>query len=258
MQNESIIISPEQSWNESQPIFSKIYTAGVKNYMENLPTIGDAFYLSDHSVRCIDEGTPGGIHMAGSGILLSTPEKDAELARIKEELMNAGVDGVYSHEGCGAAALYAETVAHDPKNAHKYAVEWAEKLAKELGVEYKGHITDLARPKEFHNARIAYYDGTGQFDPFKIKEIPDGFIISRYFLDPTYSKEELAIALSIAMGHHGFGSKFNKDNPFIIAPIELLVNDRPSLALEELEAEAHEVAAKFGDKVIVEGFRQRK
>ena len=98
----------------------------------------------------------------------------------------------------------------------------------------------------------------GLISPFKIKEIPDGFIISRYFLDPTYSKEELAIALSIAMGHHGFGSKFNKDNPFIIAPIELLVNDRPSLALEELEAEAHEVAAKFGDKVIVEGFRQRK
>ncbi|MBI3632615.1 MAG: hypothetical protein HY225_04155 [Candidatus Vogelbacteria bacterium] len=258
-QLESKNPTPEQKWAESESMFSKIYGTGVKKYLEGLPSLTSAFHKSDLGVRCIDEGTPSGIHMAGSGIILSTAEKIDELRRVEEELKRAGVDGVYSHEGCGAAALYAETVAHDPNNAHKYAVEWAQKLAKELGVDYKGHIDKLARPKDFHNARIAYYDATGEFDPFKIKEIPDGFIISRHFLDPMYSKEELGIALSIAMGHHGFGDKFSKDKPFIIAPIQMITNEkRPDLELQALEAEARAIAAPFGDRVIVEGFRIKK
>lgn len=246
----------EDSWRESQTVFSEIYKSGVKDYLEGLSILGEAFKLQDRSVRCIDEGTPGGIHIAGSGILLSTEDRRNELKNATEELIGAGADGVYSHEGCGAAVLYAETVMHNPAGVREYAIDWAKKLAAELKVPYKGHISDLARPKEFHNARIAYYDGSGKFDPFRIKEIPDGFIISRYFLDRDYAKEELRIALSIALGHHGFGDKFTADNPFIIAPVEKFVTKRSGISLRELEQEAREVASQFGNKVIVQGFTE--
>lgn len=243
-------------WTESQELFSKIYKTGVRKYLETLPILSEGFRLEDHSVRCIDEGTPGGIHVAGSGILLSASDKKEQLEQLVEELVGAGADGVYSHEGCGAAKLYAETVMGNLDGAKDYAVEWAKKLALRLDAPYKGHITDLARPKEFHNARIAYYDGSGKFDPFKIKEIPDGFIISRYYLDSEYAREELKIALSIAFGHHGFGDKFTKDNPFIIVPIEKFVTKRKDISLSDLEREAREISAVYGDRVIVEGIRE--
>jgi predicted ATP-dependent Lon-type protease len=89
-----------------------------------------------------------------------------------------------------------------------------------------------------------------------MKDIPDGFIISRYYLDPAYAKEELAVALSIAMGHHGFGEKFTKENPFIIAPIEKFKTKRSGISMEELQADAMEVARQYGDRVIIRGFRE--
>ena len=248
----------EEYWQESHAIFSLIYRSGIRDYLESLPILSEAFKLSDHSVRCIDEGTPGGIHIAGSGILLSTDDKQAQLESLIEKLRSAGVDGTYSHEGCGAAKLYAETIMNNPDKSHDYAISWAQKLAGILNIPYKGHIAELSRPKEFHNARIAYYDGSGRFDPFRFKEIPNGFIISRYYLDPEYSKQELSIALSIALGHHGFGDKFTKDNPFIIAPIERFADKIKDVSLEELEKEAKDVASQFGDKIIVQGFREPK
>lgn len=251
--------SLEQYWAESQTIFSKINDMGLASYMESVPNLSDAFKLEDHSVRCIDEGTPGGIHIAGSGILLSTEDKKNELERIIEELRGAGVDGIYSHEGCGAAKLYLSGLPKEEQGKKDYtehAKDWAAKLAGILGVPYKGHITDLKRPKEFHNARIAYFDGTGKFDPFKTPEIPDGFIISRYYLDPDYAKAELAVALSIAMGDHGFGEKFTKDSPFIIAPIEKFKTRREGISMEEMMRDAEDVAHQYGDRVIVRGFRE--
>jgi hypothetical protein len=251
--------SLEQYWQESQAIFSQINDIGLASYMESVPNLCDAFKLSDKSVRCIDEGTPGGIHIAGSAILLSTEDKKAELEKVIEELRGAGADGVYSHEGCGAAKLYLNSLPEDQRGEKSYtehAIDWAKKLAEILSVPYKGHITDLKRPKEFHNARIAYFDGSGKFDPFKIKEIPDGFIISRYYLDPEYAKAELGVALSIAMGDHGFGEKFTKENPFIIAPIEKFKTKREGISMEDMMRDAEEIARQYGDRVIVRGFRE--
>ncbi|MDO8493259.1 MAG: hypothetical protein Q7S19_01805 [bacterium] len=246
----------DNSWQESQALFSTIHRMGLRSYLEGLSNLSEAFNLQDRSVRCIDEGTPGGIHIAGSGILLDTKDNEAKLVRVIEELRGAGVDGVYSHEGCGAAALYAEKVMDNPAGAKDYAIKWAEELASELGVPYRGHIEKLSRPKEFHNARIAYFDGSGKFDPFRIKDIPDGFIVSRYYLDRDYAKEELAIALSIAFGHHGLEDRFTKDDPFIIAPIEKFTTKRQGISMAELESDAREVAEKYGDRVIVHGFKE--
>ena len=257
-QREKSVKTVGEYWQESQLVFSKIYKYGVRDYVDSLPSsvLRMAFNLHDRSLRCIDEGTPGGIHVAGSGILLSVEEKQVELTKVMSELRTAGVDGVYSHKGCGAARLYAETVKGQPDKSDEYAVNWGQKLARDLNVPYKGHIVELSRPQEFHNARIIYYDGSGKFDPFRIKEIPDGFIISRYYLDGGYAKEELGIALSIALGHHGFGDKFTHDDPLIVSPIEGITNDTEALSLSSLIKEALDVTAQFGNRVIVQGFKQ--
>lgn len=249
----------ERHWQESRALFSKIYKDGLRNYLGDLPELAEAFKLEDHSVRCIDEGTPGGIHIAGSGILLSTKERKSQLEMALEELRGAGADGVYSHEGCGAAKLYWEGLSDDEKSKKSYgehAIDWAKKLAEILDAPYKGHITKLARPKEFHNAGIVYYDGSGKFDPFRIKEIPDGFIISRYFLDSGYAQDELKVALSIAMGDHGFGDKFTKENPLIVAPIEKFQTQRSGISISDLEREVKNATEQYGDRVVIQGFRE--
>lgn len=245
----------EQHWQDSQDIFSEIYKLGLKQYVEKLGEIGNAFNLRDTSVRCIDEGTPGGIHIAGSGILLNVDNRKKELEEVIKKLQDTKVDGVYSHAGCGAAQLYAKNI-NDPDNYEKYAIDWAKKLAELLDVLYKGHITELERPKEFHNARIAYYDGSGKFNPSEIKEMPDGFVVSRRYLNPEYAKSELTIALSIAMGHHGFGEKFTEENPFIIAPIESSTTEK--IPLKNLEQEVWEAVRQFGKRVIINGFQESK
>ncbi len=239
-------------WEKSQELMNKVKEAGgMESYLDNIPNLFEAFILKDKCVRCIDEGTPGGFHFAGSGILLSTEDKKAELQKIMEKMKEAGVDGVYSHEGCGAAKLFADTIKNDPDNYKNYAIEWAEKLASELGVPYKGHITELARPMEMHNARVVYYDGSGNFDPTKVSEIPNGFVISRQYLDSANAKNELAIALSIAMGHHGFGDLFTDENPLIIAPIE-----GRGISAEELNKEVEETISQYGGRVVIQGFSQ--
>src|SRR5687767_14956993 len=47
-----------------------------------------AFEPKDNFLRCIDEGCPGGLHMAGSGVL--NPNWEADL--------KGKIGGVYSHE----------------------------------------------------------------------------------------------------------------------------------------------------------------
>src|SRR5205085_1929742 len=74
-----------------------------------LPDRARAFELKDTNLRCIDEGCPGGLHMAGSGVLNPNWEKD----------LKGRVTGVYSHEGCGAVGLYiaAQKIKTDDPNA---------------------------------------------------------------------------------------------------------------------------------------------
>jgi hypothetical protein len=193
-------------WNEQTPLLSQDLSA-----IQNLK---DAFTLNDKSMRCIDEGTPGGLHCAGSGILLSE-------ATAIEEFKKAGVDGIYSHEECGAAGLYAKANDLDPSKSDEYGIAFAKHIAEKIGVPYKGHITidKMARPSGLHTARVAYYDGTGNFDPSKVKSLPKGFVIDRKNHSKEYALKEIGVSISIALGSHGFGEKFTQQEPFTLIAI---------------------------------------
>jgi hypothetical protein len=201
----------DQYWSEEVPKLKELVEIGSRKYFEKYKILDSAFDLKDRRMRCMDEGTAGGLHLAGSGILL-------DMASAEKFAHESGVDGIYSHEECGAAKLYAQKENLDEGFADDYGREWAKALAEKMKVPYLGHIEigSMKRPAGLHVAVTAYYDGTGRFDNSEVEELPAGFVISRKFLDPDYAKKELAVAVSIAFGGHGFANKFSKETPFAV------------------------------------------
>lgn len=242
-------------WNEQSEILKKIEdNGGIASYIKTIPNIADAFKGNDLIVCCIDEGTPYGcIRFAGSLIL--NQDKAGKFIPLLE---NAGVQGVYSHTGCGAAQLYAKQNNLDVDKADEYGIDWAKKLAEMIGVPYKGHIgtqgiEPMKRPKEFHIARVIYYDGTGRFNPDKVKDLPLGFVISRrYHLEAKDALDEVKIAISIATGNHGFGDLIDKISPIIIIPIGDS-GDR-NFSVNKLKSEINEILEEYKDRVVIDGF----
>ncbi len=231
----------DKEWKEVLPTVLKLKKIGGRKYFNETENISEAFSLSDTDLRCIDEGTAGGVHMAGSGILLN-------INRAEEICKKANVSGVYSHAECGAARIYAKRENLDEEESDEFGIEWAKTLAEKLKVPYKGHIEieKMVRPSGLHTAVAAYYDGTGKFDNSKIAGLPKGFVINRKYLDSDYGKTELKTAIEIAFGSHGFSEKFNQETPFSVI---VLGSEKETLDTEA--AEAREVAASFGERVLI-------
>lgn len=214
----------EQEWEAQSETLRAILDRGMQEYTSSLEGVQASFETGNHTLCCIDEGTPfGDMRSAGSGILMEGEDR----AKFIEELKRAGVKEVTSHAGCGAAALYREKMGLTDKSVDEVAQEGARRMAEELGVPYKGHITELKRP-EFHNARVVYIDGTGSFNPDAVDGLPTGFVVSRKFMTPEQARTEAGIAMSIALGDHGFGKKFNEEEPLIVVTVggeELTASD---------------------------------
>lgn len=234
----------EEYWQAEETKIASIISGGFEKYLCGIEGHQSAFKLQDTSLRCIDEGTPGGIHLAGSGILLdaATAAKYAESAK---------VDGVFSHAECGAAKLFAEKENLDPEAADEYGIEWAKTLAERLKVPYKGHIeiSQMNRPSGLHDARVVYYDGTGRFDYQGSTDLPKGFVIDRKYLDQSYALQELDVAIQIALGGHGFGDKFTPESPFLAIA---LTEKNGGLDKAGLLSEAEGIAAKYNNRVSVQ------
>lgn len=237
----------KQEWEKQERNVLKIYALGAAAHFKKIENLNKAFQLKDHSIRCIDEGTPNGIHMAGSGILLSEE-------KAVEALKKANADGVYSHEECGAAGLYAKANSLDPAKADEYGKEWAVKIAAKAGIPYKGHIGigEMKRPSGLHIARVAYYDGTGKFDCSVDDNMPAGFVISRRFLEKDYALEEAKVSVSIALGGHGYGELITKDDPFLI----IVIGDpsNPEFSVDKLKAELSGIEKVHAGRVMIDGF----
>jgi hypothetical protein len=230
-------------FNDQQPLFQKIMEVGFSSYASSLKNLPDFFVLKDRAIRCVDEGTPGGLHSAGSGILRDKQE-------ILKIFRDAKVMGITSHDGCGAAKLYARTNGLDESKGDECGKKFAEEIAHELALPYY-HITaeEMARPKEFHIARVAYYDGTGTFNFGDGKTFPPGFIISRKIQSEKDSLFEGSLGLNIAFGKNGFGDLLTKTDPFILVAIGETEKD-----VDNLKSELKKLKHTFGNKVIIESF----
>lgn len=190
--------------------------------------------LNDHHLRCIDEGTNGGFHLAGSGILYHSAFPD----------LRGKVTGLYSHEGCGAAAKFVKDHNLQTDDTDKVGDEEAQKLADRLGVNYLGRITasDMSRPIASHIARAVYVT-LCDFDPSALVDLPKGFVISRQLItDSEYAQQEIELARAIAFGPHGFGTLFTIESPFYI--VIVLKSDTDPALRDQALMEAREVADK--------------
>ena len=229
-------IDRNEVWRLENSVMARIVEGGMQAYAESLPNIDKAFGLQDMILRCMDGRTPGGVHLAGSGILLGLGGA-VKFAEEVKRLCGKKVEEIGWHKDCGAAAAYAKEYGG---TADDNARQFAERLASKLGI---GSIeVKNSAQASFHPERAIYFDGTGIFDPSQVEELPTGFIISRAYLDfdIEYAKRELAIALDIALkphdqGGHGFGEKFTAQSPLL-----LIIVARDSEQMNELKTEAQD------------------
>ena len=182
-------------------------------------------------------------NVAGSGILL--PEQSwRERAKLAaKEAFRRGVTKITFHDGCGAAGL---AVKQDfdqfsegekklySENSDLFGQEFSKLAQSELnkltGQDFEAIRVgeDEVQPFAYHAAVGATIDTTGEFNAFRLpKEHPlkYSFNIDSTSGDTLKSNEEakfkyylneLLVALKIATGHHGFGNKFKKDDPFAV------------------------------------------
>lgn len=229
-------------WQKQQPVFERIQQAGGFAAYVSALDLSNACKPVDTILRCMDEGTIHGFHLAGSGILLKPGELDEAVKKLK----TAGLSGISSHAGCGAAKLAAESVGRTDVDV--YAEECSRKLAEKAGLTYIGQIRaeELKRPADLHIARVVYYDQTGRFDWAQVPGLPLGFSIGRAYLSVESAQNELTIAAQIAFGEHGFDDQFSTQEPLFIITVG------PSADQNRLQQEVEPVVAHYGDRIIVD------
>lgn len=234
------------AFREQQPVMEKIRQMGFAKYAKILPNLTDAFDLEKNKpsenlhrcICCMDERTPYGLHSAGSGILLSDKEFDAYFEKSKP-------DSISSHDGCGAAKIYAEKMGLSG-DSDAVGKEWAEKKAKEKGVSH----LHLKVEKHFHFARVCYYDGTGRFNYQGAEGLPAGFVVGRKYMKKEASLAECNVAKNIIFGDHGFGNELlNSENPFLF-----VATGQTEEEMESFKQEIMGLISSFGDVVAVDGF----
>jgi hypothetical protein len=119
---------------------------------------------------------------------------------------------------------------------------WGKGIAEKLNLPHR-HIpaVEMKRPLELHNAFYAIYDATGNFNRDRVPEMGPGFVTSpKYF---SSAKADLELAVKIALGNHGFGKKFDQENPFVLVGIYDPSNT--ALSKEQIIADLQEVQNKF-------------
>jgi hypothetical protein len=189
----------------------------------------------------MDGRVEGGLRLAGSGIGIG-------LAKARQFAEAGGATGVTFHRDCGAAVLWAREQGLPVEDATQYAREFGQKLAGELGVPCSEAW--LEGEEGFHSELVVYYDGTGRFDPSRVRLLPRGFVINRRLLDfdVPYALQQVEIAVGIALGEHGFGERFAPETPLRLIPI-----GTDDGHMKHLATELHPWQVAHKGRVVVDG-----
>jgi hypothetical protein len=235
----------QQAWLQSRLVRETIEASGAGAYVKSLSNLSDAFRPGDRALRCIDGRTPGGVHLAGSGILLG-------LAKAKVFAETAGAAKITYHDDCGAARLWAQGNGRAAEEATICAREFAEQLAAALGLPCEQ--TPLVGVPGFHDEAVIYYDGTGKADPSRVSGLPKGFVISRPYFGEDFpaALDQVKLVTGIALGEHGFGDLFTPEHPLRLIAIGDPQN--PRLSLEQLLQELALAELPSPNRLALDGF----
>lgn len=190
---------------------------------------------------------------AGMGILAGV-EQTAEAIRsllVKDEIKGTLV--IKSHDGCGAAGLVCRKMISEGKLPEGYpSDELGKKFAQDVvetlksqGYDVIYEHTPAVEMDEFHNERVVYLDGTDSIS-LEGADLPRGFILSGFGFSEGETAEELKALCGIALGDHGFGERFTKENPF-----RVIVSAKDGGKLAYLEDLAAKAVWGFNGKVVV-------
>jgi hypothetical protein len=227
----------KEAFLKQHKIMGKIYAIGFGEYAKEVPNFEDAFDLNKHilekspevkkCVCCMDERTPFGIHVAGSGILLTDEKLD-------EYIKENNPDAISSHDGCGAGKIYCQLHGLPEDKSDEIARGWAQETAKKYD---KKHIhlgyNDMVGSPDFHHARVCYIDATGSFN-YRRKDdlLPAGFVVNKKGIGLENALAENKVAITIMFDRHGLKEYFTPENPFLIV---IIAEDQAEL--EELKKE---------------------
>jgi hypothetical protein len=223
----------------------------LQEVMESFPEFKENFRDLD-TIDCSDGRVVSGrkIGIAGSGILLSEEDRKVFIEQCKGK-----TKVLTTHDDCGAAALKfnslkAEEIPAGVKTADEYGTYCGQKMAEDLGAKHE-YLNRDEMANEYHNETALVIDQTGKFDSTSLDGFPDHFVCTGAGLgfSAEYMKTEVKILTGIALGHHGFGEKFNPENPF-----HIIVSATDDTQLKVWEEIAKVAVKEFGDRVKVDGF----
>lgn len=223
----------------------------LQDIMESFPELEKSFTELD-TIDCSDGRVLAGkkIGIAGSGLLLSPEERANFIAQNKGKIKT-----VTTHDDCGAAALKfnslkPEEIPAGIKNADEYGTYCGKKLAEELGAEHK-YLDRQEMANEYHNEIGIVLDTTGQFDSTNLEGFPAHFVCTGAGLgfSEDYMKSEIKTLAGIALGHHGFGHRFDAANPFYV-----IVAAANQTDLDRWQSVAQEASVEFGNRISTKGF----
>lgn len=219
--------------------------------MESFPDFKEAFCELD-TIDCSDGRVLGGkkIGIAGSGLLLSSEERAKFVENYRGKIKE-----VTTHRDCGAAALKFNSLSPEEipagvMNADHYGALLGQKLANDLGAEHR-FIEMKEMANEYHNETALVIDQTGKFNSTHLDGFPPHFVCTGAGLgfSPEYMKSEVKTLAGIALGHHGFGDRFDEQNPF-----RIIVAAKNQTELDAWMKVGQEAIDDFGGRVKVEGF----
>jgi hypothetical protein len=239
MIEQQLEISSEDAWATALVDVGRLSQKDARRIFNQTPDISTAFALPRRSLVCVDEGIIGGIHLPGSGVLMSTDER-------REAIRSAGIEEFTTHDNCGAFAL----AFPGESNPSRACREWGQREAALLELPFR-HISapEMDRPEHLHTATTIYYDGTGMFN--RIAGLPKGFVVSRKYFNT--ATQDLDLCLKIAFGTQGFGDRFTAHDPLYVIPLAHPIDN--SLSLKVLEREVHDVISPFGRRVKISGVK---
>jgi len=257
----------DQEWRKSQDnsFIGLLKDQEFDDIVKNLPEYRAAFLESGErldSLCCSDgrvefhsqqEGNDfeyDELKTAGQCILYSPQELEQFISE------NTGrIKRVASHFGCGAAGIkYKQmladgTLPEGVTNSDELGIRFTKDLAERLGAAYS-HIGQDELCCEVHNERALILDGTARFKPKEIKDFPPHFSSASLALghDADYVRQEAEILSSIALGDHGFDTRFDQNNPFFI-----IVIAKDQAELDQTKASLAEFVAKSEGRVKLTG-----
>jgi hypothetical protein len=214
---------------------------GIAEFVTEIPGWAELFAHEPTCLECSDGRVCSGFKLAlpGSGGVLLSEEGNAILKKFiaDKKLLVTG------HESCGAAAM-----AHPGPDSDDYGYAKIKALAQETGNSY-GEIHKEKFKFPNHYERCLVLDGVGG-DWSNWSEFPAQFVNSApYFGLPDGDIENTTRALSgIALGDHGFGSRFDAEHPFYI-----IIAADSQTKLDHLTAVAQTAVEQFAERVKITG-----